>query len=339
MKKTFFFLFVALICSFKIFSQPIDSLKFFTDDQLLHITLTTDIRALQAEKGTPTFLDGTIQIIFPDNNSVSSAIAVAPRGVNRRDYCKVPPMKINFRKDKTSPLASLGSLKLVLGCGTGSADEELLLKEYVCYKLFNMIEDKSFRVRLAKVDYTDTHGRFHPFSQYSFFIEDDGDLARRNNCMKKVHGSYLTEATDRKMMTMVSLFQYMIGNTDWAVPNEHNIKILFDKKSPAIAYAIPYDFDYSGLVDASYAVPNEIIGTESVTERVYRGFPRTMSELQEVLDIYRAKKDNMVDYIRNFSELSEKTRKTMVSYLDDFFKIIESKGQVQSVFIDNARKQ
>jgi hypothetical protein len=149
----------------------------------------------------------------------------------------------------------------------------------------------------------------------------------------------LTEATDRNQMTMVAIFQYMIGNTDWAVPNGHNIKLLFDKENTAaLPYVIPYDFDYCGLVDASYAVPNEIIGTETVRERVYRGFPRTMEELQLTLDVYRKQKQNILDYVRNFTLLGDKTRRTMASYLEEFYRMIENKKQVETAFIDNARK-
>ncbi|MFZ9388214.1 MAG: hypothetical protein ACO25B_10060, partial [Chitinophagaceae bacterium] len=89
--------------------------------------------------------------------------------------------------------------------------------------------------------------------------------------------------------------------------------------------------------DASYAVPADVIGTEKVTERVYRGFPRQMEEVQAKLDIFRAKKEAILSAVRDFSLLSERTRKGMVNYLEDFFRIIESKAQVQSIFIDNAR--
>jgi hypothetical protein len=327
-----------LLCV-RVQAQRIDSIRFFTDDAVIQAELTTDLKALQSQKGTPVFQPATIKMVFPDSSAFTSNITVSPRGVNRRETCRIPPMMLNFRQDPNSPLASLGKLKLVLGCGSSSTDEELLLKEFVVYKIYNMLEDLSFRVRLMKVNYVDTRNRIRPFTQYSFVIEDDADLARRNNCRKKVHGSYLTEATDRNMMTMVAVFQYMIGNTDWAVPNNHNIKLLFRRDNDAaLPYAIPYDFDYCGLVDASYAVPNEIIGTEKVTERVYRGFPRTIEELEIVLDVFRAKKESILGYVRNFTLLPEKTRRTMVSYLNEFYESIQSKGKVESIFIDNARK-
>jgi len=81
----------------------------------------------------------------------------------------------------------------------------------------------------------------------------------------------------------------MISNGDWSVPNNHNIRLIFDKNTPAaLPYAVPYDFDHSGLVNASYAVPNELLGTEKVTERVYRGFPRKMEELQATFNIFKS---------------------------------------------------
>ncbi|MGB3006694.1 MAG: hypothetical protein WBC06_09305, partial [Chitinophagaceae bacterium] len=319
-------------------AQQIDSIRFFTDEQLIEMNLTTDIRGLQSQKGEDVFQTGTVTMKFPDSSVITETIAVSPRGKFRRGYCRIPPMMINFRNDGASKLSQLGKLKMVLGCGVKVDDEQLLLKEFLIYKIYNLLEEKSFRVRLLNTNYIDSKNRVKPFSQYSFLIEDDGDLARRTNSKKKEHGQYLTEATDRNMMTMVAIFQYMIGNTDWAVPNNHNIKLLFDKfNDAAFPYAIPYDFDYCGLVDASYAVPNEIIGTEKVTERVYRGFPRTMEEVQSTLDVFRAKKNSIISLITNFTLVTDRNRKVMIDYLEEFYKIIENKNKVKLIFIDNAR--
>ena len=164
------------------------------------------------------------------------------------------------------------------------------------------------------------------------------DMARRNGCRKKADAKFLTEATNRDMMTMVAIFQYMIGNTDWAVLNNHNTKLIYDRNNEkAPPYVVPYDFDYCGLVNAEYAIPNELIGTEKVTERVYRGFPRTMEEIQITLDIFRAKKDSIIALINNFQLLSNRTKKEMLYYLEYFFRIINNKNEVKSIFIDNAR--
>ncbi len=323
---------------FQAAAQAIDSIKFFTDNRIIDMTLTTDIRSLQNQKGEDQFQEAAVVCRFPDSSVINENIQVAARGNFRRGYCRIPPISMNFR-NKTSPrLSSLGKLKLVLGCGVKSEDEELLLKEYLVYKIYNLLEEKSFRVRLLRVNYVDTRNKTKPFTQYAFLLEDDADMARRNGCKKKDHGQYLTEATNRSQMTMVAIFEYMIGNTDWSVPNGHNVKLIFDRKNEALSpYVVPYDFDYCGLVNAGYAVPNEIIGTETVLERVYRGFPRNMEEIQIVLAEFRTKKEKIFSLVSGFTLLSERTRKEMTRYLEEFFKMIENRNDVKNIFIDNAR--
>lgn len=319
-------------------NAPVDSVRFFTEEGLIQVNLTTDLKQVQTENKQGVFQPATISMLFPDSTLINEQISVSARGNFRRNYCRIPPMMLNFRNTGAPRLQSLGKLKLVIGCGINPADEELLLKEYLVYKIYNLLDDRSFRVRLLKINYTDTRKKIKSFSQYAFLIEDDGDMARRNGCHKKDEVKLLTEATNRDMMTLVAIFQYMIGNTDWAVPNNHNIKLIFDKKNKnAPPYVVPYDFDYCGLVDASYAVPNEIIGTEKVTERVYRGFPRTMEELQIQLDVFRSKKDSIFGLINSFGLLNVKTRKEMTGYLDEFFTMIEDKRAVKTAFIDKAR--
>ena len=338
MKKLLFVSSLILSTSF-LKAQAIDSIRFFTDEPVIEMTLSTDIKGLQNQKGDDIFQDGTVTMKFPDSSVITENVKVGARGKFRRNYCRIPPIMLNFRTpDGSSRFQSLGKLKLVIGCGIKPADEELVLKEYLVYKLFNLLEDKSFRVRLLKTNYVDSKNRNKPFSQFSFLIEDDGDMARRNNCKKKEHGQYLTEATDRNTMTMVAIFEYMISNTDWSVPNNHNVKLIFDRENEAAPpHAVPYDFDYCGLVDASYAIPHEIIGTEKVTERVYRGFPRTVEEIQITLDIFRQKKAAIYSVINDFKLLGAKTKKTMTDFLDEFFELIENKNRVKSVFVDNAR--
>lgn len=340
MKRQFFLLgFLILTASYAgVMAQPVDSLKFFAEESVIEMQLTTDIRALQNEKGQDVFQPATVKMKFPDGTEIEESIQVGPRGKFRRGYCRIPPIMVQFRNTAAPRLSTLGKLKLVIPCGSASADEELLFKEYLVYKVYNQITDMSLRVRLVKTTFNDSKGKFKSFTQHTFFMEDDGDMARRNNCKKRNHGQILTEATDRQTMTRVAIFEYMIGNTDWSVPNNHNIELIFSRDKPEmLPFAVPYDFDYCGLVDASYAVPADVIGTEKVTERVYRGFPRNMDEIQATLDIFRAKKENILNVIRNFSMLSDRIRGGMVKYLEEFFRIIENKNEVKSAFIDNAR--
>jgi hypothetical protein len=141
-------------------------------------------------------------------------------------------------------------------------------------------------------------------------------------------------------MTKVAVFEYLISNGDWSVPNNHNTRLIYEKKNPgALPYVVPYDFDHSGFVNASYALPNELLGTETVTERVYRGFPRSMEELQQTFAIFRDKKQAIMGVINNCTYLQSRSKKEVTEYLEEFYKTINDKKQVQFIFIDNARKQ
>ena len=339
MKKSKWILVAGLVInSFFAQAQSVDSIKFFTEEGIIEMTLTTDIAKMQREKGEAVLQPATASLKFPDNTVIAEPVTVAPRGHFRREYCDVPPILIDFKSLTTPLLSPLGKLKLVIGCGSRGNDEQLLIKEYLIYKMYNLLDDKSFRVRLLKVNYVDTRNKVKPYAQYAFLIEDDKDLAIRNNCIKKPKAQYASESTDRETMTKVAVFEYMISNGDWSVPNNHNIRLIYEKNNPAaLPYAVPYDFDHSGFVNASYATPNELLGTESVTERVYRGFPRTMEELQKTLDIFRAKKESITALINNCTYLQTKVKKEAVDYLNEFYKTINDKRQVQSVFIDNAR--
>lgn len=336
--KKIFLLLVLFTASRLLQAQPVDSIRFFTDEKLITLTLTTDLRGLQLQKGKEQFQEAEVECRMPDSTVINEKIQVAARGNFRRGYCRIPPMLLNFRTPGAPRLRSLGKLKLVLGCGAHADDEALLLKEYLVYKIYNLLEEKSFRVRLLRLNYVDTRNKIKSYSQYAFLIEDDADLAKRTGCKKQKYGQTLTESTNRQLMTKVALFEYMIGNTDWSVPNDHNVKLIFDKKNPsALPYCIPYDFDYCGLVNADYAIPNEIIGTEKVTERVYRGFPRTLEEIQQALEGFRNQREKIENLIMGFDLLNEKRRKEMRDYLDEFWDTIKTESRVKSIFVDNAR--
>jgi hypothetical protein len=102
-------------------------------------------------------------------------------------------------------------------------------------------------------------------------------------------------------------------------------------------YAIPYDFDYSGLVNAEYAVPDEQLGTTTVRDRVYRGFPRTQEEINAASQLFMAKKAEIYDLINNFGQLEKRDKDDMIRFLDDFFKVVSDPRRAKQEFIDNAR--
>lgn len=228
-------------------------------------------------------------------------------------------------------------MKLVSGCALNSANEELVLKEYLAYKIYNMITDFSFRVRLAKIKLKEVSGK--EYSQYGFFIEDVDDMAKRLNCReykKQIKGSWLT---DKVQMTMVSIYQYMIGNTDWSLPSSHNIKFVQLRNDTAsFPYTVPYDFDYSGLVNAPYAIPQPEFNIERVTDRIYRGTPSSPGEIESILSIFRERKDFITALVTNFEPLKKGAKESMLNYINDFYESINDKKTVRDLFVEGRPK-
>lgn len=320
--------------------QRIDSARFFLDTTPLEITLASDFTRLQRNKATSEYQPATITIKFSAQDSVSGEVQIRTRGALRKDICSTPPLMVKFNSGGSPELASLGSLKLVVGCDPKKHDEQLVLKEYLTYKIFNLFTDMSFRVRLALVHYVDTHHKHEPYTQYAFFIEDIDDLARRNNC-KNVKGNFNTEATNRAQMTLVAQFQYMIGNVDYAVSINQNTRLIRSRSDSLSApYVIPYDFDYCGLVNADYAVPlPEYTDVISVTDRKYLGFPRSMDELEVVFELFRNNHADIDSLIQQQEGLTPQNKKWMTGYINEYYNIIKDRKEAKRIFINNARRQ
>lgn len=320
-------------------SSQINRQQFFLDDKVIQVTLTTDIKKLRSDKKISAWQPANIVMHFSDTSVISEVIRVQSRGEYRKANCDIAALMLNFKNPSSPVLSPLKKLKLVGGCRMGRGNEDLLLKEYLVYKIYNLLSGMSFRVKLLHINYNDSRGKTKSYSQYAFLIEDMKDISERNNCVEMKRKDFNTEGTNRQQMTLVSLFQYMIGNTDWSVPKYHNIRLMVSKNDTlSKPYAVPYDFDYAGIVDAPYAVPVEELGITSVKERLYRGFPRNMDELQSTLQIFKEKKEVILFTVNNFPLLGARVKRDITNYLEEFYEIINNKRLVKSNFIDNARR-
>jgi hypothetical protein len=136
--------------------------------------------------------------------------------------------------------------------------------------------------------------------------------------------------TDTEWTEYMAVFQYMIGNGDYSVPGRHNVKLLSSKSiNNDGLMPVPYDFDYSGLVDARYAIPGEALNITSVKQRYFLGPCREIDDYEKVIDDIQSKKDEILSEINSFEHLSEKERMEVASYLNDFFDRVDDKGYIQ----------
>src|SRR5690606_2571982 len=146
-----------------------------------------------------------------------------------------------------------------------SAYEQYVLKEYLAYRLYNALTDKSLRVRLARVTYRDSRRRGRAVERYALFVEHFDALAARLGGAVVPPAEVRPTDFDPQSLAIFELFEYMIGNTDWSVVAGHNVVHI--REPDGAVTAVPFDFDFSGLVNASYALPPEQLPIRSVTQR------------------------------------------------------------------------
>jgi hypothetical protein len=142
----------------------------------------------------------------------------------------------------------------------------------------------------------------------------------------------------RPVMNPMSVFQFMIGNTDWHVPNMHNIKyITLDDKSIPSPIPVPYDFDYAGFVNTNYAVPHENIPIENIRERYFMGTCMTDEEISVVVNRFNESKDEIYDIVEQCSALQKFNVTSSISYLNDFYVIINDEKLVKKYLLANCK--
>lgn len=341
MKKnlTYFFITV-LFFTFSVSAQKIDKVKFFEEESIVDATLEIDMKDLLGKKQKERFLPATFTMNFADGTSYMQKIEASVRGNFRRETCFMPGLKLNFRKDSLGPMAKFKELKLSNGCNTGDEAGQLVIKEFLAYKIYNLLTEKSLRVRLMKVNFKDAAGKKKPYTQFAFMIEDVDEMAKRNGMVEIEGINFDTEVTNREQMTLVALFEYLIGNTDWSVKAYHNIKLIGPKgDNNTRPYAVAYDFDICGLVNPPYATISELLQDQisTVRDRLNRGFPRSLEEMKEAIKIFNAKREEINALVKNNAYLSAKEKSITIDYINDFYKIVNDDKQVNKIFVEGGR--
>ena len=168
-------------------------------------------------------------------------------------------------------------------------------------------------------------------------IEDDDDVAKRLEGRSIDLQKVTFNRVDLETVVLMSVFEYMIGNTDMSMFLQHNIRLV--QTQAGQRYTVPYDFDYSGLVDAPYAIPAKNFGLGSVRDRLYRGPCRTAVELEPVFARFRTLKPEIMAVYDTLPGLSDSSRKESKAYLEQFYRTIDRPGDVKRAFIDDCDKR
>ena len=293
-----------------------DTSVLLSSHDLLEFTIEFDWRTVTRDIDTLEAQEHPAVLVYTDEAGVERRfdIKVRTRGHFRRNRrnCNFPPLWLNFPKAQMTGTVfqNQNRIKLYSHCQNGrDYYEQYVIQEYLANRLLNTVTDMSLRVRLARVTYVDTEGNEDTLTKFAFLSEHKSELEDRTNMEEMEVMGMSGREIDPHTMGIVSMFEYVIGNADWSVPTLHNI-ILFEGQDFE-HYAVPYDFDCTGIVNPRYArrcagmictddmLQRDIPCRWRVRERLYRGFCGTgsddeqLAQLQPFIDIFTEKKDEI----------------------------------------------
>lgn len=290
-----------------------------SENTVTDITISTDLTSLLA--GANEEEKAVISTVNDQGQIIEWKAKLSLRGKFRRRICDFPPIKIDLDKDelRANDLAEFDKLKLVTHCEEERAlAHEQLLKESVTYQLYEQLTPYSYRTRLVRITYHDSAGNLSNVRRYGLILEPTKELAARlqlkecKDCFAP-HPNSIDASSEHRL----AVFQYMIGNTDYSIPMNRNVKLMSDATGKLIP--IPYDFDFSGLVNASYAIPNQGIGQTKVQDRVFLGLPTTPDIANEIIQQLVDMRPTLIKLVNGAKPLGRIARTEVADYLTSFY--------------------
>ena len=306
----------------------------FADTTPLSFTLTTQLQILNRDRVKIPFGEKAEKhpavLMMAGTAPLRLPVSLTVRGNYRRDAgnCIFPPLSLDLPKKKVAGtvFAEQNKLKLVTHC----KDDDYIVREYLVYKIFNELTDLSFRARLAKITYADSTNKKQGGTHWGILLEDNDDVAKRNHG-KLIEQRIKAQYTDSLSMAMVGVFEYLIGNTDWSVNYQHNVNIMADTVRNCFL-AVPYDFDYAGIVGTSYAIPDPHLNLGSVRDRMYRGPSYSMGLFNRVFARFNEKKKAIYALYEGNPLLDKTYIRDTVQYLDQFYSVINNPKKTERIF-------
>lgn len=315
----------------------------FRDHAIVELTIRGPIRTIVRERSDEEDLPAIARWQDAGGEIVETEIGIRARGNFRRNRqtCRFPPIRLDFKKSAVEDTLfhKQNKLKLVTHCFDDHRTyQQVLQREYLVYRMLNELTDLSYRVRPLKVTYEDTEGD-DVREEYGMAIEHKDRFAKRTGLpVVEISGTSVA-ALDAEFTNLVSVFQYMIGNTDFspiAGPEGddccHNTNLFGGEDGPL--YAVPYDFDMSGFVDAPYAKPNERFRIRTVRQRLYRGRCVNNEHLPATIAAFIEAKPRLYSLIDDHELLTKRSRRDSRRYLESFYKEIEDPREVQKELAD-----
>jgi len=316
----------------------------FMDEKDLKVTLNYSKKDILTFSNDSTYLGSSLSYTASDNKQKTLKVGLRARGNYRRLNCYYLPLWFKIDKDesKGSIFEEDKKLKVVLPCLKSSQANDHVVKEFLAYKIYEVMSPYHFDTKLIYITLEEERdGKSKDHDLLAILIQDTKNLAAAYDG-KIIKRHMDPKGQDPASAVRNALFQYMIGNTDYSITYRHNEKLFYidDKIVP-----IPYDFDMSGLVNASYAVvsaiQNKTLPISNVTTRLYRGFDREETIIQEIRKEYIEKENEvyrMVDSYQTYFK-DPKEFKELRNYLEGFYKIMKDDKKFQNSVLKKTRSK
>ncbi len=304
---------------------------FHQQDSIPILKIETDWGLLVRNRQKEEYQPVTLAFKSHDGREVSIQGKLRARGNTRKKVCLYPPVKAKLPKKSLAALGfnSSNDLKLVLPCNGGRSNRDCLLREALAYKLYELIHPVHIRAKVIRLQHWEGDKEAHSF--YAFLVEEEDEFAARLGGKIIKSGTIRYAGLDREAYLKMSFFQYMIGNTDWAIPNRHNLETVQVPGYSRIV-AVPYDFDYSGMVGTSYAIPHSSLPIKDVSERLFQGKGVTEKEALVMRQFFLDKKEQILGCCTSTELLNNRAGEGARKYIERFFEELENEKRVVKVF-------
>jgi len=307
----------------------------FQDDATLRANITAPFARLINERPKDQEFPGSFSFTGPDGVVIELDVQVRARGKYRHTNCDFPPLFLNFKRSQVGGTLfdQQNKLKMVVHCKDSGRYQQSVLREYLAYRILNLLTDRSFQVRLLEVTYVDSENRRPRMVRSAFLIEHENRLADRLGMQRQNIYPDGVSAIQADHLNLTSIFQYLIGNTDFSPilgsKDEccHNYAMFGKYGSPLLA--IPYDFDMSGFVYTPYARPDEDLGIDNVRQRLYQGFCENNRYVQASISEFQQARDSLYSQVANLQALEPSVRQSLASYMDEFYETISDSQVVE----------
>ncbi len=337
----------------------------FDSEELLKVTIEGDLSKSWSERDRKLrkYHPAVLTINSDEEVQLQMKVRGHRRGGNYENeqgqevpVCDFPPLKIKaLTENEYFPKGK--SFKLVSHCNdlenTVSKDtfirglrggENYLLREYIAYKVQNIITPISYRVRLLQIRYVDSSGVVPEVVRYGIILEKSKSLAKRNGL------KYLGDQEEIDLSKInpehgikLSYFQKLIGNTDYDLSKKtfHNVKLFKDKNNKIIPLA--YDFNQTEIADLSrFEIPGRFsshrrLSCAGSSESLFR------KEAMRILTL----KNEVFNRVKEDEFLSWEDKAFILYYINSRFNeistideaIFESTHHVEPIFSETNRRE